>query len=148
MAKEFTVVDRASLNNCLSWLVAQKQPFTITVKSKRSLPANALFHVWCSELAAHLSSNAVELGLIDDNGQPYSYTKETVKLMMKKAHGVWVKAKNPITGRIEQYPKSTADYDNSEMYQLMQNMKSNALHIWGYHLESKGEYLEWCEQQL
>lgn len=148
MAKEFVIIDNSTLNRCFSELAQLKQPFTVKVVQKRSLPANALFHVWCGELADHLTNNAVRFGLVDDIGLPFTYDKETVKGIMKELHGVWKEVKNPVTGVIERRLKSTADYDDAEMYALMQGMKSTSLHIYGFHLVSKGQFLDWCEQQL
>lgn len=145
---EHTVIDNNTLNALFSELAQLKQPFTVKVVKKRSLPANALFHVWCAELAPYLTQNAPRLGLLDENGVGYSYSPESIKIIAKEAHGVTVTTKNPITGSIRQYLKSTADYDDSEMYALMQGLKSTSLHVWGYHLVSKGQYLEWCEQQM
>lgn len=105
----------------------------------RSLTQNALFHVWLTELAAHLikcHKDEITKGMVHG-------TKKTVKgLFYRENPYEWMvhKVYCPITKREKIDYTSSADWKQGEMFLVLTFMQNYAALKHGLVLESKGEF--------
>lgn len=109
------------------------------IGADRSLTQNALFHVWLTELAAHLikcHKDEITKGMVDG-------TKKTVKgLFYRENPFDWMvhKVYCPITKREKTDYTSSADWKQGEMFLVLTFMQNYAAMKHGLVLESKGEF--------
>lgn len=156
----WTVNSDASLEACKKWLsdlYAEHKYLTVAkprLGKDRSLGQNALFHVWCSEIAAHflgVSRRLIERGAIDG-------AKRTIKKSFYQAHPEthdWLiyTVKCPITGAEKKDFTSSARWKTGEMFMVLEWLQFWAadIEINGKPapliLESKGEFAKKQQEQ-
>lgn len=137
-----TINSDATLEGCIKWLTDlynEHKYLTVAMPrlgKDRSLDQNALFHVWCGEIAAHfmgVSRRLVDKG--DING-----VKRTVKKMFYQAHPEtheWMiyTVKCPITGAEKKDFTTSASWKTGEMFMVLEWMQ-----FWAADIEINGKY--------
>lgn len=99
-------------------------------KPERSLDQNALFHVWCRQMAKFFTDNS-----------EHDYPEEWVKTRMKRKFGIIDSLPDPQSGELIPSLRSTKGYTQGEMFHFMQAIDAYAAEM-GIILTVQGEYEE------
>lgn len=92
------------------------------VKRQRSLPQNALFHIWVKALADHLG-----------------YSQEDMKIAIKYQLLGYTVHTDPLTGEAVLILPSTAHLTTTQMADLITQLHTFALQEFGFDLPREGE---------
>lgn len=117
------------------------------IGESRSLTQNSLFHVWLTELAAHLikcHKDDITKGMIEG-------TKRTVKGLCYRTYGYeWLihEVKCPITKRSKRDYTSSSTWLQGEMFIVLTFLQNYAASEHGLVLESKGEFNKLQREQM
>lgn len=143
MGVAFTVNSKESLASAHKWLDENFETFkyskyNVRNGEDRSIDQNALFHVWCTEYAAHLlNKDKKQINPGELNGM-----KRTIKKRFYNEHGYsWMieTLVDPFSGYKKKDFTSSASWLWNEMFEVLTWVQIKAMGD-GLVLESKGRF--------
>ena len=145
MGERFTVNSEERWKNFIVWArkffdehhyVTWDKP---RIGPDRSIDQNSLFHVWCTDYAAHLLKKSKKQV---SKGELAGMKREIKKRFYLEFRHPWMvhKVINPKTGEEKLDYTSSADWSHEQMYDVLSWLQVFALSEDGLILESKGKF--------